>query len=306
MMEPRKLICLIEMSSAHNDGFTVHSAGSGWSSSPPHSPCQYCRLTDDHYHRLAPTVTAHDDDGCQAGGFHNSFRPSDKVKQWRLFGDRSDLNGAVAAVTRSQRRPCQWQELAMRALWKTVLLCGISVLCACTMANNPPVAPDVSASAAAVGSSRGAYVLHPTDQVQVRVYNEPDISGEYHVDSAGYVSIPLAGRIKAEGLTVPALEREIASRLNRGLIKQPKVNVQIANYAPFYIHGEVKRGGEFSYRPGMTVLDAVASAGGFTYRADDGAAYVRAAGENGERVYALTSSVSVHPGDNIRIAERFF
>jgi polysaccharide export outer membrane protein len=140
----------------------------------------------------------------------------------------------------------------------------------------------------------------------VRVYNEPEISGDYLVDGAGYVSIPLAGRIRAAGLTVSALERAITSQLNRGLIKDPKVNVQISVYAPFYIHGEVKQSGEFAYKPGMTVLDAVASAGGFTYRADEGTAYVRSAGETVERAYSLTARVPVRPGDNIRIAERFF
>jgi polysaccharide export outer membrane protein len=148
--------------------------------------------------------------------------------------------------------------------------------------------------------------LHRTDQVQVRVYNEPEITGEYQVDGAGYLSIPLAGRIRAAGLTLPALEREIASRLNRGLIKDPKVNVQISTYAPFFIHGEVKQSGQFPYRPGMTVLDAVASAGGFTYRAEESTAYVRSAGAEQERAYPLTSPVPIRPGDRIRIGERFF
>jgi polysaccharide export outer membrane protein len=149
-------------------------------------------------------------------------------------------------------------------------------------------------------------VLHRTDQVQVKVYNEPEISGDYMIDGAGNISLPLAGQIRAAGLTVPALERTIASRLNRGLIKDPKVNVQISIYAPFFIHGEVKQSGQFPYRPGMTVLDAVASAGGFTYRADERMAYVRPAGAQREHVYPLTAPVPIRPGDNIRIGERLF
>jgi len=175
-------------------------------------------------------------------------------------------------------------------------------LCACTAAN----VPDVSASAVTLRSPPRLNVLHPTDQVQVKVYNEPEISGDYMIDGAGNISLPLAGQIRAAGLTVPALERTIASRLNRGLIKDPKVNVQISIYAPFFIHGEVKQSGQFPYRPGMTVLDAVASAGGFTYRADERMVYVRPAGAQREHVYPLTAPVPIRPGDNIRIGERLF
>jgi polysaccharide export outer membrane protein len=140
----------------------------------------------------------------------------------------------------------------------------------------------------------------------VQVYNEPNISGDYQVDSSGFISIPLAGRLRAAGLTAAQLERSIASHLNRGVIKDPKVNVQVANYAPFYIHGEVKRSGEFPYRPGLTIMDAVATAGGFTYRAEERKAIVRRAGSSVEQIYSLDARVPIFPGDNIRIPERFF
>jgi polysaccharide export outer membrane protein len=167
-------------------------------------------------------------------------------------------------------------------------------------------AADGEAAVAFARSSHGPYVLRPTDQVRVLVYNEPAISGDYVLDSSGTVSIPLAGRIKASGMTAAQLERVIVARLSAGLINDPKVNVQVATYTPFYIHGEVKRSGEFPYRPGLTVMDAVATAGGFTYRADERKAYVRRAGTNIEAVYPLDAKIPVYPGDNIRIPERFF
>src|SRR5262249_52715360 len=122
---------------------------------------------------------------------------------------------------------------------------------------------------AAPRAGYGAYILRPNDQLRGQVYNEPNITGDYQVDSAGYGSIPLAGRVKASGLTTQQLEHAIVRQLNDGLLKDPRVNVQVTTYMPFYIHGEVKRGGEFPYRPGLTIMDAVASAGGFTYRADE-------------------------------------
>jgi polysaccharide export outer membrane protein len=149
-------------------------------------------------------------------------------------------------------------------------------------------------------------MLRPNDQLRVQVYNEPSISGDYQVDSAGYISVPLAGRVKASGRTAGQLEQAIVAALSRGMLKDPRVNVQVSNYAAFYIHGEVKKSGEYPYRPGLTVMDAVATAGGFTYRADESKAVVRRAGDNVDSVVPLDRTISVSPGDNIKIPERFF
>lgn len=165
---------------------------------------------------------------------------------------------------------------------------------------------DLQASEAYAKASHGPYVLRPTDQIRVQVYNEPNISGDYQIDSSGFVSVPLAGRVKASGVTTAQLEKALASRLNNGLLKDPRVSIQIAGYAPFYIHGEVKRSGEFPFRPGLTVMDAIATAGGYTYRANESQVFVRRAGTDTEHVYPLDSRIAVFPGDNIRIPERFF
>jgi polysaccharide export outer membrane protein len=151
----------------------------------------------------------------------------------------------------------------------------------------------------------GPYALRTNDQLHVQVYNEPTITGDYVVDSTGYLSIPIAGRVKAAGLTAAQLEHRLTAKLNGGILKDARVNVQITNYAPFYILGEVKKPGEFPYRPGLTVGDAVALAGGYTYRADEDKVYVRPAGAVAEIERSLNADPSVSPGDNIRIPERF-
>src|SRR6195256_3153615 len=158
-------------------------------------------------------------------------------------------------------------------------------------------------TAASLGES---YVLGPMDRIRLKVYGEPDIAGEYEVDSNGQVSIPLAGHIGAAGLTTKQLERSIASALSKGIVRDPRVNVEIALYRPYYILGEVKKGGEYPYRLGLTVMDAVASAGGFTYRANENKVYLRRSGAGVEEVHALDAPVPVFPGDNIRIPERYF
>jgi polysaccharide export outer membrane protein len=162
------------------------------------------------------------------------------------------------------------------------------------------------ANRAEESSDSQSHTLGPSDKVRIRVYGESDITGEYEVDNNGFISVPLAGRVKAAGLTTRQLERAVAAALSKGLLRDPRVNVEIATYRPFYILGEVKRAGEYPYKSGLTVLDAVASAGGYTYRANESKVVIRRAGSNVEETFPLNAPVPVFPGDNIRIPERFF
>lgn len=163
-----------------------------------------------------------------------------------------------------------------------------------------------SAQTPPAAASADRYVLGPNDRIRLKVYGEPDITGEYEINSGGQVSIPLAGHIKAAGATTPQLERLIASALAKGIVRDPRVNVEIAQYRPYYILGEVKKSGEYPYRLGLTVMDAVASAGGFTYRANENKVFLRRSGAGAEETYPLDAPVPVYPGDNIRIPERYF
>jgi protein involved in polysaccharide export with SLBB domain len=163
-----------------------------------------------------------------------------------------------------------------------------------------------SAQTLAPAAPAASYVLGPNDRIRLKVYGESDITGEYEIDSSGNVSIPLAGHLKAAGLTTRQLERSITSALSKGIVRDPRVNVEIALYRPYYILGEVKKSGEYPYRLGLTVMDAIASAGGFTYRANENKVYLRRSGGGVEESYALDAPVPVFPGDNIRIPERYF
>ena len=77
-------------------------------------------------------------------------------------------------------------------------------------------------------------------------------------------------------------------------------------YRPFYILGEVNKPGEYPYTNGLTVLNAVATANGFTYRANTHRVRIRRVGESEEKEYEITSTSAVAPGDTIRIRERLF
>jgi polysaccharide export outer membrane protein len=167
-------------------------------------------------------------------------------------------------------------------------------------------APIASAQSSAVPLSVQDYKLGVSDKVRIVVYNEPTLSGEFPVNANGAIAFPLIGDVPASGQTATQLARQIEAKLADGLLRDPKVSIDVASFRPFYILGEVNKPGEYPYSVGLSVLNAVATAQGFTYRADKRRVYIKSAGENGETVQRLDSATPVKPGDTIRIGERFF
>ncbi|MCW5691683.1 MAG: polysaccharide export protein [Pseudolabrys sp.] len=194
------------------------------------------------------------------------------------------------------------QRISWRLASAMAGLACLLTMAACSSAGSTRLAYQEQA---ALPATNQPYTLHTNDQLHVQVYNEQTITGDYTVDGAGYLSIPVAGRVKASGLTVEQLERRIAARLNGAILKDARVNIQISTYAPFYIRGEVKKPGEFPYKPGLTVADAVALAGGYTYRANENRVLVRPSGSNVELTRPTETNPPVSPGDNITVPERF-
>src|SRR5712691_1182721 len=80
--------------------------------------------------------------------------------------------------------------------------------------------------------------LQAGEKIRVTVYGEASLSGEYHIDPSGFVSLPLAGTLKAAGLTQVELEQELAKHFAGGYLKNPKITVSITEFRPFYILGE--------------------------------------------------------------------
>jgi polysaccharide export outer membrane protein len=89
-------------------------------------------------------------------------------------------------------------------------------------------------------------------------------------------------------------------------VRQPSVSVDVANYRPFFILGVVQRPGTYPYSANLTVMNAVATAGGFTYRANQSRVFIRHASSSEEASYPLTVATPVLPGDTVRIGERLF
>ncbi|MBL8551659.1 MAG: polysaccharide export protein [Hyphomonadaceae bacterium] len=150
------------------------------------------------------------------------------------------------------------------------------------------------------------YRLGAGDQLRVTVFGEAELTGQYVVNSQGSVSFPLVGEVPAQGKTLTEFGAALTAALQEGYVRQPNVAVEVMNYRPFFILGEVRTPGTYPYSANLTVLNAVATAQGFTYRADTDRVFIKHAGEDRERAYRLTTSTPVQPGDTVRIGERLF
>ena len=193
--------------------------------------------------------------------------------------------------------------------WRLIIILLVAAaVSACRGATSTPPSPTLvnTTEAMATESFSGGYKLGPGDKMRIIVFGEPDLSGEFFVDDSGSVDLPLIGDVAAGGQTVPAFEELVVEKFSNGYLRDPKVSIEVLNYRPFFIIGEVKKGGEYPYKSGLTVQDAVAIAGGYSYRANQNAAFIRRAGSDQETKVALSQRVAIFPGDNVRIPERFF
>jgi len=150
------------------------------------------------------------------------------------------------------------------------------------------------------------YRLGSGDKIRVTVFGEADLSGTFVVDGKGVVAMPLIGEVTLGGLALREGERLIVEKLREGFLKQPQVGIEVLNFRPFYILGEVKKPGSYPFVDGMTVLNAVALAGGFTYRANKDVIVITRATNPEKSEQEIEPTAQVFPGDMIRIKERFF
>ena len=150
------------------------------------------------------------------------------------------------------------------------------------------------------------YELGPSDRIRLIVFNEPDLSGEFSINARGQISMPLLGEVDAEGLSIEELRLKVAEGLAEGFVKDAQVAAEVIDFRPYYILGEVNAPGEYPYSSGISVIKAVAAAGGFTYRANKSVVYVKRAESDDEVKYKLSQQLMVFPGDVVRVGERFF
>lgn len=163
-------------------------------------------------------------------------------------------------------------------------------------------------SAADLRPANAPYQLGPGDKLRITVFGETDLTGEYSVTGGGDVSFPLIGNVPAVGKTVEQVQEAIRTRLASGYVQDPRVSAEVTVYRPFYILGEVTKPGQYPYTVGLTVQQAVATAGGYSYRANKHVIFLKQEQDKAERKIAIDPGqpLAIQPGDTIRIAERFF
>jgi polysaccharide export outer membrane protein len=174
-------------------------------------------------------------------------------------------------------------------LLASLLLCGVA-----------------SAQSVAPGTSDTTYKLDSGDVVRISVFNQPDLSGDYMLDGDGRFSMPLVGSVEAAGLTPAELESRLVDLYRPDYLVNPRIFIQVMNYRPYYLVGEVQGTGAFPYQAGMTYLTAIANAGGFTYRAKRDHVMVIRADDPAQEEIRMDVEEKVQPGDIIRVEERLF
>lgn len=150
------------------------------------------------------------------------------------------------------------------------------------------------------------YRLGPGDKVRVVVLSDAELSGEYQVDGAGMISPRMVSRFSVTGMTTAELETTLTEKYrSTGVLRSPRLSVELLNARPFYVLGEVSRPGSYPHVSGLTVAQAVAIAGGYTRRASTSRIKIkRFANPKGEE--AVTEDSLVQPGDILRVPERLF
>jgi polysaccharide export outer membrane protein len=150
------------------------------------------------------------------------------------------------------------------------------------------------------------YRLDSGDELRIIVFGQSDLTNTYTVDKAGTISMPLIGFVPARGRTTAQVEQDVATRLRAGYLKKPDVAAEVARYRPIFVMGEVNAAGQYSYVAGTTIQTAVATAGGFTPRADQYAVKVTRSFNGDIETGPLRMTDPVMPGDTIYVRERIF
>ncbi|WP_346896054.1 polysaccharide biosynthesis/export family protein [uncultured Roseibium sp.] len=185
--------------------------------------------------------------------------------------------------------------MLMRAFLILVLCTGLA---ACSGYRRPPSAFHETLTM--------PYQLDSSDKLRIIVFGQTDLSNTYTVDQAGYISFPLIGNVAVRGKTQTELANLIAQKLRQGYLRDPDVSVEVDSYRPIFIMGEVQNAGQYNYVAGMTVQNAIATAGGFSSRARQQDVDITRQ-VNGEIINGrVPISDPIRPGDTIYVRERYF
>ena len=120
-------------------------------------------------------------------------------------------------------------------------------------------------------SGTAEYAVRPDDKLRIKIFQYPELSGEYTVSANGTLTIGPIGEITVNGSLPEQIAKMISDRFIRsGLSDKPGTTVDLLQSRPIYVMGDVQKPGEYPYRSGLTVLQAVSLAGGWMRFNDPG------------------------------------
>jgi len=153
------------------------------------------------------------------------------------------------------------------------------------------------------------YRLGSGDLISIQVFGEADLTMEIKLSDKATISYPFLGDIAVLDNTITQLESTITNGLKGDYLIEPRVNVSVKEYRPFFITGEVEQPGGYPYQPGLTLRKAITLAGGFTERASKSKIYVTKKGVTealAETRQPIKLQDPVHPDDVITVEQSFF
>ena len=150
------------------------------------------------------------------------------------------------------------------------------------------------------------YRLASGDRLRILVFGQADLTNDYAIDSSGAVSMPLIGRVRAQGLTTAELERAVAARFRQGYLRDPSVSIEVQDFRPIFILGAVACAGQYPFVDGMTVQQAVAAGGGFGPMAVQSRVVVTRIAGGEAATFAAPLTYPIRPGDTITVEARLF
>ena len=166
-------------------------------------------------------------------------------------------------------------------------------------------AADVTLTDTPSAAPASDYVLGHGDRIRVTVFGHEDLSGEFLVSENHTIAMPLVGVLDFSGATVSEAQQMVVDALKPDYLLNPRVSIEVLEYRPFYIIGEVNNPGPYPYVNGMTVMEAVALGGGFTYRARTNRVMIIRATDDTREERSIPVTDEVLPGDVVRVTERF-
>jgi len=154
-------------------------------------------------------------------------------------------------------------------------------------------------------STAGETLLASGDKVRVQVYEHPEFSGDFVIAADGSISVPTAGAVSLAGKSLRQAEAEVGQKLKQEL-NRPQVSINMLEYRPIYVLGQVTQPGQYPFMSGMKVLNAIALARGYTYRADPSRITVIRGDDANARPLKATEADTLQPGDTVKVLESWF